>query len=119
MTDRIRIHGIEVFAHHGVLPHETELGQPFVVDVELRLDLSQAAAGDDLEDTVDYGSLARRVHDRVASERWDLIERVAGRVADVVLEDPRVIETEVTVTKPKAPFPVPVGSVSVTLTRRR
>lgn len=119
MTDRIRIHGIEVFAHHGVLAHEIGLGQPFVVDVELRLDLSVAAAGDDLEDTVDYGLLARRIHDRVASERWDLIERVAGRVADLVLEDHRVTETEVTVTKPKAPFTVPVGAVSVTLTRRR
>jgi dihydroneopterin aldolase len=55
----------------------------------------------------------------VAGERWNLIERVAGRVADLVLEDERVIEVEVSVHKPAAPIAVPFEDVAVTVRRRR
>lgn len=119
MTDEIRLRGIEVFAHHGVLDHERELGQPFLVDVTIELDLGPAAASDDLGSTIDYGTLAATIHDRVAGETFDLIESVAGRVADLVLEDPAARAVEVVVTKPRAPFTVPVGSVAVVVRRRR
>lgn len=119
MSDTISITGISVFAHHGVLESEKLNGQTFLVDVELQADLSAAAGSDSLEQTIDYGSLGRRIHDRVASERWDLIERVAGRVADLVLEDPRVSAVQVTVHKPDAPIPVEFGDVAVTIRRAR
>ncbi len=119
MSDRIVLRGVEVFAHHGVYPDERERGQRFVVDVEAELDLTQAGATDDLEATVDYGALAQSVSDRVAGERWDLIERVAQRVADLVLEDRRVSAVEVTVHKPEAPMPVPVEDVAVVVRRTR
>jgi dihydroneopterin aldolase len=117
--DSIRLVGIEVFARHGVLASEKEAGQAFLVDVELFLDLAKAAASDRIEDTVDYGELAKRIHDVVASERWDLIERVAGRVAEVGLDDPRVDHIKVTVHKPEAPIAVPFSNVAVTLIRHR
>lgn len=119
MTDSIALRGIRVFAHHGVLEEEASDGQVFVVDLVLRLDLRPAGESDALDDTVDYGDLAQRVHDVVSGERWDLIERVGQRVADVVLADPRVVETEVTVHKPDAPVTVPFDDVAVTLVRRR
>ncbi|MGQ0849790.1 MAG: dihydroneopterin aldolase, partial [Actinomycetota bacterium] len=52
-------------------------------------------------------------------ERWNLIETVAGRVAEVVLTRPFVAQVTVTVHKPQAPIPLPFGDVSVTLTRSR
>ena len=119
MTDRIKLTGIEVFAFHGVLTEEQERGQIFVVDVELSLDLADAASSDDLSSTVHYGELAQAVHDRVKDERWDLIERVAGRVADLVLEDSRVEGVEVTIHKPSAPIDVPFSDVAVTISRLR
>lgn len=119
MTDQIRLEGIEVFAHHGVLPHERELGQTFLIDVVVDTDVSDAAAHDDLSMTIDYGDLAARIHELVSRERWDLIETVAARVADLVMEHPSAQASEVTVTKPRAPFSVPVGSVSVVVRRRR
>lgn len=119
MADRIKLTGIEVFAYHGVLAQEREHGQTFVVDVELSLDLAEAASSDDLADTVHYGELAQAVHDRVKEERWDLIERVAGRVAELVLEDSRVGEVEVTIHKPSAPIEVPFSDVAVTISRSR
>jgi 7,8-dihydroneopterin aldolase/epimerase/oxygenase len=118
-VDRIVIAGLEVWAHHGVLPHETELGQRFVVDVALELDLAPAGASDHLSDTVDYGALAQAVADRVAGERHQLLERVAGRVADLVLQDPRVAAVEVVVHKPAAPLRVPAREVRVEVRRTR
>ena len=117
MTDSIAITGIDVFAYHGVLESEKETGQRFIVDVEVRLDLSAAGETDDLSETVDYGLLAQQVREVVASERWDLIERVAARVAGTVLEDARVREVLVTVHKPGAPLSVSVSDVSVTIRR--
>lgn len=119
MTDRIVLRGIEVFARHGVFDIERERGQVFYVDVEAELDLSPAGASDDLLATLDYGELAQAVHDRVAGERWNLIERVAERVAELVFEDRRVSAVEVTVHKPEAPVPVPVSDVAVVIRRVR
>ncbi len=118
MNDRITVSGVEVFARHGVLESEAE-GQPFVVDVGLELDLSAAGKSDDIGDTVDYGDLASRIHRTVADERWNLIERVAERVAEVVLDDHRVMAVEVTVHKPRAPMPVAFDDVTVTIRRSR
>ena len=118
MTDSITLTGIEVFAYHGVLESE-QAGQHFMVDVELKLDLSAAGDSDELSETVDYGVLAQRIHDVVASERWDLIERVAARVAETVLEDARISGVVATVHKPEAPIAVPFSDVAVTVRRGR
>jgi dihydroneopterin aldolase len=119
VADSITITGIEVFAYHGVLPEEKKEGQRFLVDVELEVDLSLAGASDDLTKTIDYGLLAQRIHVVVASERWDLIERVATRVAETVLDDSRVESVVATVHKPAAPIAVGFSDVSVTVRRNR
>ena len=61
MTDELTITGVECFAHHGVFDFERREGQTFVIDLTLGLDTAPAAASDDLQDTVDYGSLVARV----------------------------------------------------------
>lgn len=119
MADRIVVEGIRVEARHGVLAEERQRPQPFLVDLVIETDLAEAGASDRLEDTVDYAAVARRVAARVAEERWNLIERVAQRVAEAVLEDSKVRAVEVTVHKPEAPTPVTVGDVSVTIRRTR
>ncbi|MGH3443272.1 MAG: dihydroneopterin aldolase [Nitriliruptorales bacterium] len=115
----ITLHAIEVWAHHGAGLDERERGQPFIVDVTLEADLERAAATDDLGDTVDYAPLSRRIAEAAAQGPHTLLETVASRVLDVVLEDERVTAAEVTVTKPHAPLPVPTSGVSVTLQRDR
>ena len=119
MTDLIRLTGLEVYAYHGVFAEEQEHGQVFVIDVEVRMDLSRAADSDELTATLHYGELAQSIHDRVAGERWDLIERVAGRIADLVMEDDRVQHVSATVHKPSAPIPLSFADVSVTVERSR
>lgn len=117
--DRIAITGLEVFGRHGVLPHERDLGQRFVVDVVLHVDLRAAAASDDLRDTVDYGALSGDLAAVVAGDPVDLIETLADRLADRCLADPRVAGVEVTVHKPNAPLPAVAREVAVTLHRMR
>ena len=117
MSDRITLTGLRVRGFHGVLPEERREGQEFVVDVALALDLAPAAASDALSDTVDYGALAERLAAVVAGEPVDLIETLAGRLADTCLDDPRVTSAEVTVHKPSAPISVPFADVSVTVVR--
>lgn len=119
LMDRITITGIEVFAYHGVIPAEQEQGQRFLIDLDLAVGLARAGATDDLHDTVDYGLLAQQVHDLVVRDRWNLIERVAERVADLVLGTIAVAEVTVTVHKPEAPMAVPFADVAVTITRLR
>jgi dihydroneopterin aldolase len=116
-SDRIRLSGLRVRGHHGVLPAERRDGQDFVVDVALELDLRPAAASDDLAATVDYGALAERLAAVVAGEPVDLLETLAGRLAEVCLQSPLVRSAEVTVHKPQAPIGVRFGDVSVTVVR--
>ncbi len=117
MTDHISLTGIEVWAQHGVFPQEKESEQLFIVDVEIDLDV--ANIDDNLEETVDYGLLAERIHGVVAGESHNLIETVANRVAEVVLEDSRVGAARVTVHKPNAPIALAFGDVAVTVERSR
>lgn len=117
--DRIEVVGLEVWAHHGVLLHEQALGQRFVVDVAVELDLSAAMVSDDLGDTLDYGVLAQEVHTVVTEAKDQLLERVAARVLDVCLSDERVAAAEVTVHKPSVPLTVPATEVRVTVRRER
>lgn len=117
--DRISIIGLQSFGHHGVLAHEREFGQRFVVDVCLTVDLAPAASSDDLTDTIDYGALSADIDVIVSGDPVDLIETLAGRIADRCLQDPRVHDVEVTVHKPSAPLPVVAAEVAVTVHRAR
>ena len=119
MSDRILVRGLRVFGHHGVLAHETDLGQVFVIDLELALDLGPAGRTDDLGETVDYGSLAGRVAELVGGRPRRLVEAVAEDVASLVLADERVHEVRVRVAKPHAPLPVDAAEVAVELVRSR
>lgn len=116
-ADRIRLAGLTVRGRHGVFDFERRDGQDFVVDVELELDLTVAAASDELSDTVHYGELAERLAAVVAGEPVNLLETLAERLAGVCLADPRVGATTVTVHKPQAPIPLSFSDVSVTIRR--
>ncbi|HWE90755.1 MAG TPA: dihydroneopterin aldolase [Pseudonocardiaceae bacterium] len=119
MTDRITLTGLRVRGRHGVFDHERQDGQDFVVDITAWIDLDRAAATDDLADTLDYGALAARAAEIVGGEPCDLIETVAARVADGVMEDQRVHAVEVTLHKPAAPIPLDFADVAVTIRRSR
>lgn len=117
--DTITLTGVRARGHHGVLDHEKRDGQEFVVDVVLHLDLADAAATDDLTRTVSYADVAADVVRRVEGPALDLIETLAGQIADDALAHEAVQRVEVTVHKPQAPVGVPFVDVAVTLRRSR
>jgi len=119
MTDELTITGIECFGHHGVFDFERERGQTFVIDLTLGLDTRPAARSDDLQDTVDYGSLVAAVAKAVETDPVDLIETLAQRIAGVCLLDTRVEWTRVTVHKPDAPIEATFSDVTLSITRKR
>lgn len=99
--DRILLEGMIFTGRHGTLPAERELGQRFVVDVELRLDLRAAGLSDDLTKTVDYGEVHRMARSIVEGEPVGLTETVAERIAAAVLENfPPIEAVKVKVAKP-------------------
>ncbi|MGZ5399793.1 MAG: dihydroneopterin aldolase [Nocardioides sp.] len=115
--DQLSIRGIECFGHHGVFDHERRDGQVFVIDLTLALDTRPAAASDDLQDTVDYGSLVAQVKNAVESDPVDLIETLAQRVARVCLSERRVQWVDVSVHKPGAPIDAVFADVALTIRR--
>jgi len=117
--DRIAVRGITAHAHHGVYDWEREKGQTFSVDVVLELDTRAAAAGDDLDRTVNYAELAQRLHAILTGEPVDLLETLAQRLADACLGDPLVDAVEITVHKPDAELGVPFADVTVGIRRER
>jgi dihydroneopterin aldolase len=119
IPDRIAITGLSAHAHHGVYDWEKERGQRFLVDAVLELDTAPAAAGDDLEKTVNYAELAQRLHAVLTGEPVDLLETLAQRLADVCLQPAQVEAVEITVHKPEAELGVPFADVTVTVRRSK
>lgn len=117
--DRIRLQGIDVYAHHGVHPAERELGQRFVIDVDLWADCEDAVLSDDLDRALDYTEVHRLVCETAAGTRCQLIEAVAGRICRALLEGFAVDRAEVTVHKPNPPIANFLGRASVTVARDR
>jgi len=115
--DRITLTGLRANAFHGVLAEERRTGQVFILDVTVHLELRNAAANDDLAQTIHYGELAEEIVSAVERDPVDLIETVAERVAQLVLAHEAARIVEVTVHKPSAPITVPFDDVSVTIVR--
>lgn len=119
-VDEIFLGGMQFFGRHGVMPEETALGQRFVVDLRICLDLRRAGETDQVEDTVDYAAVYDLVRNRVEGPPVRLLERLVEQIAgDVLMYSVRVNQVEVTVHKPGAPIPGVFGTAGVRIVRNR
>jgi dihydroneopterin aldolase len=119
MTDKVSLHGIDVYAHHGVHPAERELGQRFVIDVDLWVDCQPAASSDSLDQALDYTAVHRCINESAGGTSYQLIEALAGHLCRVLLERFSVAKVQVTVQKPNPPIPNFLGRAAVTFVRDR
>ena len=115
--DRVELRGLRVMALCGVLPEERARRQPFEIDVDVFADLSRAGGTDALDDTVDYGALCARIDALAVDEQYFLLEKFAGRVAEVVLATPLVEAVTVTVRKLRPPVPQHLSTSGVRIHR--
>ncbi|MDR3359790.1 MAG: 2-amino-4-hydroxy-6-hydroxymethyldihydropteridine diphosphokinase, partial [Bifidobacteriaceae bacterium] len=115
--DVIELRGVTARGKHGLLPQEREDGQVFKVDLALHLDTRDVSRTDVLADTVDYSQAARVAVELIEGEPVHLIETLAARIAEAVLELGSVKVADVTVHKPEAPLGVEFDDVSVRVRR--
>ena len=101
--DEILLEGMRFFGYHGVNPEEQTLGQRFVVDVAITVDLRTAGQSDSLADSINYSAVFKRVRAIVEGERFQLIEALGHVVAIAILNDFELAQrVAVTVRKPGA-----------------
>jgi dihydroneopterin aldolase len=118
MNDKISIKGIKGFGYHGVFDFEKHDGQYFFVDLEIEADLSAASLSDNLVDSIDYSLLTAIAKEAIEKLQFDLIERLAGFIADTIKENfPAIKNIAVTVHKPSAPVQESVTDIAVTIVR--
>jgi 7,8-dihydroneopterin aldolase/epimerase/oxygenase len=117
--DRLSIRGMTFHAHHGLEDHEIENGQRFDIDIEMLFDASIAAQTDHLSDTVDVRKVYKDIKKTVTEKRFYLIETLAQRVADGVLDHFKVDAVTVRVRKPVAPLGGLSKGTEIEITRSR
>lgn len=118
--DKIHINGIKTYAYHGAIQEERVLGQYFITDLVLHVDLTNASKTDNLSETVHYGEVYNLVEEIVKGEPVSLIERLAGKInAELFDRYDKIIEVETTITKPNPPIDGNYDSVAITLQGKR
>ena len=120
MNDMIFVTGLLVHAHHGVMAHEEQVGQRFVIDLELAIDLAPAGRSDKLADTVSYSAIVEAATRAFTRQSFRLVEAAAAAVAEaLIVAFPQVVSVRVTLHKPHAPIAAIFNDVGVSILRKR
>ena len=118
--DKIIIEELEVYAYHGVAPEEKDIGQMFVVSVEITVDLEAAARSDNLSHTINYSRVCADIEQVLLSNKYDLIETAAMSVVEQILDRyTAAAAVKVLLKKPWAPLGRHLKYVAVEVERRR
>lgn len=116
--DKISIKKLEVFANHGVMREERELGQKFLVSCDMWLDTRQAGVSDSLKDTIDYGKICFRITRFLTEHTFQLVEKAAEELArELLYTVPQIHKLHIELEKPWAPIGLPVETVLVSISR--
>jgi 7,8-dihydroneopterin aldolase/epimerase/oxygenase len=101
-TDTIFLRGLTVECIIGFIDWERRVKQTVVIDLELPVDCRNASIRDEVEDTLDYKKVAKRVIAFVEASEFKLVETLAHRLALLVLEEFDIPWIRVSVNKPGA-----------------
>ncbi len=120
MNGRIHLKNMVFYGYHGDLAEETKLGQRFVIDLALTLDIAEVSRTDDLKSTVDYVAVYALCRQITEEEKVKLLETLAGRIIDAILRDfPLVSKVEITVKKPSVSIPGALDYVAIETSKER
>ncbi len=118
--DKIIVKNLKIFAYHGVNPEEKENGQNFVLDIDAYVDISVPCMSDNVDDTVSYAKIIKETVRIFTSQKDDLLERAAQRVADGLFEAfGRIEKLCILLKKPEAPIKADFEYVAVEIFRER
>lgn len=120
MTNIIRIKKAVFYGYHGVLSQEQSVGGKFEADVDMYTDFSTAAEQDKLDKTIDYEAIYRFINKISIEQKYYLIEALAMKIADGLLENfPRIHKVAVRVSKHNPPVGGVVDTVEVEVIKDR
>lgn len=118
--DKIIIKDLKIFSYHGVNEEEKINGQNFVFDITVWLDLSKPCETDNVDDTVSYSKIIKKVREVFTTEKYDLLEKAAAVVMSALFgEFPEIEECEIMLKKPEAPIKADFSYVAVEIRRKR
>jgi dihydroneopterin aldolase len=100
--DRIFLHGLAVECIIGFIEWERRIKQTIVLDVEMPVDCARAALTDQVDATLDYKKVAKRLIAFVSGSDCKLVETLAHRAAMLILEEFNVEWVRLSVNKPGA-----------------
>ena len=113
MRTRLFLSGIRAEGHHGARPGEKDAAQPFVVDLDLEVEVT----GDDIDATADYRGITEAVRAVIEGGSFDLIESLASAIADACLDAEPIVRATVVVHKPNAATRLGIDGVAAAVTR--
>ena len=104
MQDVIRIQGIDLQAFIGIYPHEHEMRQPLLIDLDLYLSLKEAGLNEEISETLDYDHVVQLTQRIVEERHYKLVETLAETIASRMKEtfSPKLEKIRVCVAKPRA-----------------
>jgi len=100
--DKIFLDALKVDTIIGIWDWERKIRQTVVIDLEMSADIAKAAATDNVKDTLNYKSVAKRIQAFVGDSRFQLVETLAERIAGIIRDEFDVAWVKVTVHKPGA-----------------
>lgn len=118
--DSLIIKNLKVYAYHGVFAGEKELGQNFILNLEIKYNMALAAESSDLAKSIHYGILCQEITDWVQESKEDLIESVAWKVLKNIFKKYEIVtEISIELDKPSAPIALPLDYCGVRINRKR
>lgn len=110
---------MKFYGYHGVFEEENKLGQIFIVDVEMMLDLKEAGESDDLSATVNYGEAYEWIKEEM-NQASKLLEHVAERIAKTLFAHYNRVEAlNIKITKQNPPIAGHYDGVGIEIQRVR
>ncbi len=113
MKARLFLSGIHTEGRHGARPGEQDAPQPFVVDLDLQVEV----ASDTIDATADYRGVSEQVRAIVEERSFDLIESMAAAIAEACLSFDGVTTATAVVHKPNAATRLGIDGVAAAVTR--
>ncbi len=98
----IRIKNLRLRSIIGIFDWERVHKQDLILNIQMKFDGSKAASSDKIEDTVDYKKINKNIISEVENSQFFLLEKLAQRVLEIILENPRVLYAKVEIDKPGA-----------------
>lgn len=119
MKDKILLKNIILYTHLGVKKEEREVRQKVSLDVELSLDLEEAAQTDNLEKTVDYEKVYNLIKERIEAKKYHLLEALSQDLAQEILKNFKIEEVSVRVKKLQVKLAGPLNYIAVEIRRSK